>query len=350
MHFKQLYRKLLGAILAGNGQAWLLIAILALLTVIRFTFQFGIPLNELGYVSAQVDSEGIVVYSNGDRKLLLDDSVLRWMDGEDHTDVAGNVINLHIQQDSIWIKTPTEISNFNTKTGAPTQVLTAETLPGIPFARARLVGTAPGLYYLSYDDAVRVVGEDGKREGPYYLQGRRRDRLVESNWKKGVAFIEDNSWTIFVDFKPASTVRIEHERGQLMEVVLSPCSSELLYALQNQGFTEVWHARSNGSRSSLVYKGEKNFSSLEAIWSPESKQIALNILGYQRDAQPGDNFDSQTLLYQPGQGILPLATFFGTEVRALMPTAWDRGGKSIWFTWLHEEVNRPVMYSLFRKN
>jgi len=353
---KNLTKILVGAVLSGNGQILLLILLLAGGLAVRYTWfsSESIPLDRLGFMSETSQEKGAVVFSRTARNqlLVLEKGQLYWTDGVITINIVENVVNLHSHQGRFWAKTNTEIGEINILNGSWNQLVTVDRLgeKGIAFAQARLIGVQGDRFYLSNDDGVRVIEERGIVGGPYHFEGRRNFMLVEPSWFHGVLFVQNNSWTMYINFQPRKPVQLGHNQGDLLEALLSPDVANVMYAVQKGPITEIWFARANGSGAELLYQNEMNFSSLKAIWSPDSTMVVVNVLGYEIDAGLDDRFHSTTFLYQPGNlGTAVLSTSQGSEVRALFPTTWDSTAQMIWFYWLHEEEPVPVTYNLFRQ-
>lgn len=344
------FKKIIGALLSSKGQIWLLFLLLALSLTVRFAWLApkGITLDRLGFAAETSQEQGIVVYSRkgGNQLLLLNRGNLFWQDGEDTACIAEDVLNLYYNQGRIWVRTSSEIAEVNLPRGTADLQIGGEGLKTV--AGARLVGVLEDRFFLDSGESVLAVNEHGLVEGPYYLEGKRRQRLIEPDWRSGVAFIQGNAWIVARNFRLGEPVPVE--QGELMDVLLSPDAREVVYAVQKGPETEIWYAQVNGTGAELLYRREKHFSSLEALWSPDLQLVAITVLGYQEDAGFDDEFISSTFLYQPGRrGIAVLAKSQGGEVRALVPTTWDRDGEMIWFYWLHEEETVPVFYRLFRQ-
>ena len=347
---------IVGALLGGKGQVLLLLFLLSALIAGRFIwFQpHGIPLNQLGYAVETSGDYGAVLFSrNGnEQQLILNGDDLLWRGGETTEQIAQHVVNLHSSQDRVWVKTRTEITEVDMLTGTAVKLLSVEDSSdsGLSFEDARLVGVEDEQFYLVNGDLLQVMDWDGRFKEPYYFDGRRSPTGVEPNWRQGVLFFQSNTWTLYLDFSPEKPVRLDHRRGELQEVILSPDGSSVVYALQRDQSTEIWYSRINGSDAKNLYVKDKIFSSFKAVWSPDSSLLVMTVLGYEKDAGYDDNFISATLLHQPGrQGTMALSKSYGPEVRALTPTAWDLDEYNIWFYWLHQEQISPVSYSLYRK-
>lgn len=345
------YERFLGSILGGKGQVLLLLLFLAAVAALKFGFaQFGgLDLSQLAYTSASAPFPGRVVYSDDHRNLhlVVVQGNLHWRRGEENRLLAEDVVNLLVQQDRIWLKTKTEVSEVILSTGALVPLLSGSSpeCSEIPFAQASLVGRGGQYFYLLSEPWVVGIGPDGVTEGPYYLEGRRHPALVEGDWRRGVAFVQDDAWIIYTGFLKDGKVRLPG--GGLKEAVLSPDASQIIYAVQEEGRTEVWHAQSNGAGAERIYHREMVFSDLEALWNPDENILAISILGYQGEASFRDDFHSATFLYQPGQEIVMLSMSDGPEIKALVPTAWDAKESLLWFTWLHQEIPTPVEYRFF---
>jgi hypothetical protein len=345
------FQRFLGSVLNGKGQVLLFLIILVAGAAIRLVFSqpSGLELNELAYTSYPAPFPGRVVYSDDhqDLYLVVNRGNLYWRRGEEERLLAEGVVNLLAQQDRIWLKTQAEVSELILGIGALVPLLSA-TSPEcreIPFAQAYLVGRDEGRFYLHFDTSVLGIGPDGVVEGPYYLEGRRNPSLVEGDWRRGVALVRDNAWVTYTGFMEQD--RTQHPLGILKEAVLSPDATRIIYAVQEERWTEVWHALSDGAEAELIYRQEMVFSDLEALWNPDQSMAAVSILGYQGEASYSDDFHSATFLYQPGQAAVLLNKSTGPEIKALVPTAWDAREPLLWLNWLHQETPIPVGFRLF---
>lgn len=343
-------------LLGRKSQTWLFLGLLIAGGVARFTLFAGdkITLDRVGFVAHTSQEQGQVVYSCTacDLLLLVTQGNLHWKSGEESFIIAENVVNLYSGQESLLVKTRAAIGEVRPDTGDYEELVRTESIdyPGFLFSEARLVGVSGQRFYLSYQDLVLGVETDGVVEGPYSFDGRRNPKLVESDWRSGAAFVRDNSWTVYVNFRQDETAHIEQNLGVLQDVIMSAAASEVIYALQAGTESQVLHAKVDGSEAEIIYREEIKFSSLEAVWSPDSRLVAVSILGYQEDAGYDDTFICTTFLYQPGRsGTAVLSRNLGPEVRALVPTAWDSQKPLLWFYWLHQETPAPVYYSFFNQ-
>jgi len=350
----EFYKKLLGSLLGAKGQVVLLLVILLAAAVTRYSLpnQDYLSLDKLGFSSSTATEPGTVVYSDAsqDLFLLVVGGNLLWRRGDESSFIAEDVINLHTHKGRFWIKTKTEVSELIISNGAVVQQLHASS-PGcrdFAFAESRLVGTGDREFFLSTGPQVYGLAQWGLVEGPYHLEGRRDPQFLEGDWRQGVVFIEDNAWTVYINYMPQVRVKIEYDQGQLQGAVLAPDAATIIYAVQQGADVEVWHSKVAGiDEAELLYQQEMQFSSLEAIWAPDLSLTIVSVLGYEGEADFDDNFHSATFLYQPGQTTAMLNRSYGSQIRALFPTAWDSRENLIWFNWLHEEVPVPVSYSLF---
>lgn len=346
--------KLVNSILGRRGQIWLLFLLLAVAAAIRFTY-FASPefsLDRLAFVAETAEHRGRVVHSgsSGDHLLLLEQGNLIWLQEDELRIVTSDVVNLYANQGRLWVKTRDSIAKVETDSGTGIELLKIDYMEvkGIPFADARLIGIRDKRYYLSYGSSVIGIEENGIVEGPYHIEGRRQPLLVETDWGTGAAFIQGNSWVVMYNFMPAKTVSISEHKGVLLDIRMSPDASEVMYALQQGNVCQVWWSGADGTGAELIYQGDFIFSSLEAIWSSEG-MIVLTVLGYEVCPELEFLYFSSTHLFKRGwRDTAVLSKTQGTDVRALIPTAWDSRASKIWFYWLHEEEPRPVLYRLFQ--
>lgn len=347
------YKKFIGLISGGRGQALFLLIIFAVGAVMRFTFYRpqGLELAELSFSSSTASFQGTVVYSDVDQDLylVLDGGSLFWRRGEENIELARDVVNLLVQEKQIWLKTATNINELICSTGAvvPQLNATSPDCQDIPFAQSRLVGKDKEGFYLHSGQVVQGIGS-GEVKGSYFFEGRRKPPFIERDWRQGVAFIQGKSWRVYVDL--LARFQVEPSQGMLRDIVLSPSATHIVYAIQRESLTEVWYARVSGADAELLYKEEMQFSDLKALWSPNQGMMVVSILGYQGEGSFSDDFCSATFLFQPRKGMTVLSKFQGQEIKALIPTAWDTRAPLIWFNWLHEEQPVPVSYQLFSRH
>lgn len=345
------FKQFLDAILSGKGQVLLLILILAAGVLVRFGVHSsqGLELAQLTFATSSAPFQGKVVYSDvsQDLYLVLVEDKLFWRRGEANNLLAEAVVNLLLQDNRLWLKTETQVAELIVSGGflVPNLVTASPENQGVPFAQARLVGKGEEYYYLRSGSQVLGLGPQGLRAGSYELLGRRNAALVEGDWRRGVVFIQDDSWKVYTNYEDVQEV--PSPRGKLREVVLSPNSSHIVYAIQVDKRTEIWHAQACGAGAELVYEWEMEFSDIEAMWTPDQNILAISVLGFQGEASFQDTFHSATFLYHPGQEIMVLSESHGPEIKALVPTAWDTQESVLWSYWLHEEVPTPVSYHLF---
>lgn len=344
-----LYKRSLDAILSQQGQVLLLILILAAGILVRFCCgSKDVDLTRLTFAISSAPFQGRVVYSDvsHDLYLVLTEDKLYWREGEENTLLANAVVNVLIQDHRFWLKTETQVTEFILDGHYLMPELAHASLVdlGASFAQAHLVGKGEHNYYLRSGLDVIGIDSQGMREGPFDLYGRRSPNLVEGDWRRGVVFVGDKSWRVytnFIDVKEGPLLG-----GKLREAILSPDASHLVYAIQADNLTEIWHAQASGAGAELIYEWEMEFSDIEALWSPDHNLLAISVLGFQGEAGFGDEFHSATFLYQSGQDIRVLSESNDREIKALVPTAWDVGAQVVWFNWLHEEAPTPISYRL----
>ncbi len=345
-------KRLLGAFLSGKGHIFLFILVLAAAAVFRFVWLVprGIPMEQLSFSSAPGDEWGKILFSdvNKNRFLIARGDSLYWRHGDELRPVAHNLVNVLYSQGRFWLKTQREVSELIFNNGAVLTQLTSAGSGSISFVHSRLVGVKGGCFFLNSGPVVEGLSIQGQAEGPYYLEGYRMARLLEGDWQRGVVLVKDNAWTVFVNFMERERVVLSYEQGRLCQAELSASGDQVIYAVQKGNEVQVWHAKSNGERSTLLYSEEMNFSSMEAVWAPDGSYVAVFVLGFEGAAGVEDTFHSATFLYQPGKGKAMLHKSRDVEIRGLVPTAWDVSESSIWFYWLHEEEPVPVKYTLFR--
>jgi len=339
--------KFISAMVSNGGQFFLLIFILALAAVLRFALANDqVPLMELSFKSEAAQHIGKVISSRrgGEELIIFHEGSLRM----NESPLAQNVVNVYGGQGEHWVKTEEAIVEIDLDSGVGMEKLSGDNVARPSFAQARLVGVKDGRYFLYFADQVEILDENGMVEGPYYLEGWRKPRLLEEDWRRGVALLNGNSWTIYVDFRAQTTVELPLEQGELRDVYLSRDASSVIYVLQLEDQVQLWYAQANGAQAQLIHQGQKWFSSMEVVWSPDQTTVVISVLGYAEDAGPEDEFSSTTLMYRPrGQESIVLNKSQGHEIQAMVPTAWDADEFMLWFNWLHQEQPVPTFYTFF---
>lgn len=334
-------------IVSGKGHALLLLVLIALAFSGRLLWlnYAPIPLSRLDFEEIVInDVDGVVVGTVGSALLIKRDNMLLWQRHGECRVVARNYVNL-LRSNELYINTGREVMALSHEGILGSPVPIDERLQG-----ALLVSVSQRGWLHFFQDQQIWIQYAGRIEAGPALPGNYLPRPIERDWRDQVLLYTGRGWTVYTEYQKQDQYQLPAMRGSIAQAVLSPCGGSVVFALEDNGSTELWQANPDGSRQLQWLSEEMTFAALDVIWSADCRQIALAVIGYSGAGDVEDEYISITLYARPGQEqVVELNRSRNQAIKAAVPTAWA-GKLGVYVHNVHKENAVPSLYRFFRRH
>lgn len=333
---------------SGKGHALLLLVLIALALCGRLLWlsYAPIPLSRLDFEEIVItDVDGVVVGTIESGMLIKRDDMLLWQQQEECRVLTRNFVNL-LRSSELYINTGREVMPLSAEgiLGSPVRI--DERLQG-----ALLVSVSEQGWLHFFQDQQLWIQYAGRIEAGPVLSGNYLPGFVERDWRDGVLFFTDQGWTIYSDYQKQRQYQLPAMRGTIAQAVLSPCGSAVVFAVEQDGTTELWQSDSDGSSQLQWLSEDMTFAALDVIWSVDGRQVVLAVIGYSGTGGVEDEYTSVTLFARPGQGqVVELHRSQNQAIMAAVPTAWAGDQMAVYVHNVHRENAVPSLYRFFRRH